>query len=803
MEGVQGPKNYMGYQVLLEGLRKILWPLSVGLMGMLAGGVVALGTLQPAAAAFVMAAAVSGWPILPAALGCMVGLSLSGFSLVLLGRLIPPALALFAGAVMARSGRRFSVGAGALLLMGIRLTMLPFGTLLLYDLLLFALETGLAAALYFAFVHAMNDLAARESPRSDNAIFMALSLGVLLSGIPNVTIGPLSLPLLAGALLTLTAAMVGGVSLGASAGLAMGGVLALVGAADPWMLGGLGLCGLCAGAMKPLGRAGVLAGWTVTAVFLGMLLTGSPIGLMPWGSCAAAMAAVAALPEGVWNRARRWTLGEQSVRNEPARLVGHMREQAVSRLHYFAGCFRELGNVFAEVADAAPGTSCEEVSPLLEAVAQDVCNRCSRRAECWEERFFTTWNYFVTALAEPGKRAVLWPHDFPEEFRNSCLHFDEVITALRAVWSLYRVRLGMAVRMDESRALVSQQLGGVAEVMDDLAGQLNLRLRLRRDLNAVIREALAGEGCAVRNVSIEENAQGRLRATLEVRSCGGRRRCAQEYAGILSHELGRPMRRRDSGCTGSTGVCRLEYAESGALRVHSAGAQRAAAAGGVCGDSWCCRAVDSRSFLMAISDGMGSGGRAAVESSATLKLLRHFYEAGFSDEVIFKTINSVLLLRSGSEMYATVDLCLFDLIECRARFIKIGAAPSFILRDGRVYVISEPSLPLGILENVQPAAVTRRVEDGDVVVLMSDGAAGDGKWVEEALPRLGGLSQQAMAERLLALSLKQQPRDDDRTVVVARVRRTGTGMEAAVPTRLMHWQTRVDASGSFSSGQKN
>lgn len=801
MEGVQKPRTPASINFSAARCLKTLWPLAVAAMGTLAGGVVALGTLRPAAAAFVMAAAVSGWPILPAAAGCVLGMAAGGFSLVLLERLIPPVLACFSGSVMARSGRRFTAGTGAALLVGVRLAMLPFGTLLVYDLLLFALETGLSAALYFAFTHAMTDLSNRESPRQENAIFMALALGTLLAGIPDVPAGPFSLPFFGGALLTLAASVIGGAPLGASAGLAAGGVLALTGTADPWMLGGMGLCGLAAGALKPLGRGGALAGWALTAVFLGMLLTGSPIGLIPWGSCVAAMAAAGAVPESLWSRARRWVLGEHAPGSEPSRIVGKMREQAVARLQHFSECFRELAHVFAKAAGAAPGTSCEEVSPLLEAVAQDVCNRCENRALCWEECFFTTWNRFVSALAGPGQRAVLWPRDFPEEFRTSCLHFDEVVTALRAVWGLYRVRCGMAVRVEESRALVSQQLGGVAEVMSDLAGQLNLRLRLRKDLNLIVRNALTSQGCVVRDVVVHENAHGAMRVALEARACGGRLRCVQEYTGTLSRELGRPMRRRGSACGAAGSGCRLEFLEAGSLRIQSASAQKTAS-GGICGDSWCCRAMDSRSFLMAVSDGMGSGSRAAAESSATLEMLRRFYEAGFSDDVIFKTINSVLLLRSGSEMYATVDLCLFDLIECRARFIKIGASPSFILRGGRVSTIRESSLPLGILEHVQPAVVKRRVEDGDVIVLMSDGAAGDGKWVEEELPRLGGLTQQALAERLMALSCRHQPRDDDRTVVTARVKRTSSGFEVSVPSRFNRWKARVDASGSFAAGQE-
>ena len=98
--------------------------------------------------------------------------------------------------------------------------------------------------------------------------------------------------------------------------------------------------------------------------------------------------------------------------------------------------------------------------------------------------------------------------------------------------------------------------------------------------------------------------------------------------------------------------------------------------------------------------------------------------------------------------------------------------------------------------------MNRRIEEGDIIVLMSDGAAGDGKWVEEALPRLGGLSPQAMAERLLAMSIQYQTRGDDRTVVAARVRKGGA-MDTAIPAKLNHWQARIDADGEYMSQEGN
>ena len=125
--------------------------------------------------------------------------------------------------------------------------------------------------------------------------------------------------------------------------------------------------------------------------------------------------------------------------------------------------------------------------------------------------------------------------------------------------------------------------------------------------------------------------------------------------------------------------------------------------------------------MLALSDGMGFGARAAEESSAVISLMENFMEAGFDQNITIKTINSILMLRSRDEMFATADLCVIDLVGGQAEFIKIGGVPSFIRRDRQVDIIRQPAQPKGILEEVQMENITVPVQDEDMIVMVTDG----------------------------------------------------------------------------------
>ena len=209
----------------------------------------------------------------------------------------------------------------------------------------------------------------------------------------------------------------------------------------------------------------------------------------------------------------------------------------------------------------------------------------------------------------------------------------------------------------------------------------------------------------------------------------------------------------------------------------------------VSGDSHLIRPLEAGKLLVAISDGMGAGPRAAMESKATITLLERLLETGFTTQLAVQTINSILLLRSPEDSFATLDLVIVDLCSGAAEFIKIGAAPSFLLRRGQVMPIKAPSLPVGILNHVEMQSIRRVLSPQDVLVLASDGlfqrqrdpTEGEA-WVAGFLAGLTDFEPQVISGALLvkALDGSQQGVSDDVTIIVLSLQSAREGRKARI-----------------------
>jgi stage II sporulation protein E len=219
----------------------------------------------------------------------------------------------------------------------------------------------------------------------------------------------------------------------------------------------------------------------------------------------------------------------------------------------------------------------------------------------------------------------------------------------------------------------------------------------------------------------------------------------------------------------------------------------------VSGDAHLVREIEGR-LCLALSDGMGSGPDAARQSVAATELLERLLGAGFSAEAAARMVNSVLLARSDTEAFATLDLALVDLADGSAEFWKVGAAPTLIVHGGSVHGgsvhggsvhggsvhggsverIESGPVPAGVLPDVEVRVARRILRPGDVVVLASDGvgdAARRGEpWLADFVARHAGDGADALASAVLAEAVARAGggEHDDLTVVACRLAAAGS-----------------------------
>jgi len=200
--------------------------------------------------------------------------------------------------------------------------------------------------------------------------------------------------------------------------------------------------------------------------------------------------------------------------------------------------------------------------------------------------------------------------------------------------------------------------------------------------------------------------------------------------------------------------------------------------GRVSGDSCLCTPIGEGEFLIALSDGMGQGMRAAEESNLTVNTLSQLIKAGFEAELALRMVNSILLLKSDDEIFSTVDMGFINLYTGRARIFKIGAAASFLKRGDGVKAIKMSALPLGIIEKVPVESISLQLRKGDELIIVSDGITeaergSDGlEWVKNAILEIRSKDPQTMADLIINRAVQKYGlrEKDDMTVIVALVK---------------------------------
>lgn len=94
------------------------------------------------------------------------------------------------------------------------------------------------------------------------------------------------------------------------------------------------------------------------------------------------------------------------------------------------------------------------------------------------------------------------------------------------------------------------------------------------------------------------------------------------------------------------------------------------AEGKLCGDT--IKTInDTRGHMIfIISDGMGKGGRAALDGAMGAGLLSKLLSAGFGFDSSLKVVNSALLVKSSEESLATLDCACVDLLPENVNFLR-------------------------------------------------------------------------------------------------------------------------------------
>jgi stage II sporulation protein E len=694
------------------------------------------------------------------------------------------------------------VGLGRALLLAptpYRLLMAFFGGLLTFVLTL----------VYLTALPAFLSARRPASLGPEQAIAVAIAVATAMAGLSGIGYAGLRATGVMSGILLLVAAAVAGGGVGAAVGTVSGVVIALCGSGGLSSVGIGALAGLLGGSFREFGRLGIAAGAVCGTLLLSPLIEEAHFlqGVVLEASLAGGIFLL--VPERFLARLREAFRAADS--GSPDAAAAFAREHVGKRLVDLSLVFGQLAATLNELSAAstqsgpsrgtaglpvssspvrpdaagdeavrAPGGSPFRVTPLpaviragvalplagsssstthmaaeLAQAACRVCQTCRLFRTCWKGDLERARAMLAGLLQVTGERGQLETQDIPTQLRRRCIHLGEMVTTLNFLHEIAALNRHWRKKLDDSRGVVCHQLGGLAQVLRQLGD--GLTIEAAADTEAV--ESLVAEldraGFDAREVSASRIPDGQVEFQIAARTCESGDACRALALPAASLIAGKTLTVLDVQCGLAAGLdeCSFRLAVPRQLNYKLGVSQARKSPSSVSGDSYVIRELPGNRLAVVLSDGMGAGPRAAEESRTTIKMLEELLRLGFDTEMAVRTINSMLLLRSSHERFATLDLLTVDLHDGQARFVKVGAPPSLVRRGREVTAIQAPNLPLGVLAEVGAQGHVVSLGPGDLVILTTDGLFGgsgpEDTWITGFLRNLGPGDPQEVADALV------------------------------------------------------
>ncbi len=591
---------------------------------------------------------------------------------------------------------------------------------------------------------------------------LTVAAGVLALSCSGVTVSGVSLGRISMILLVLTCARSGGVSGGAVSGVTAGALQGLSTAGLSYLSGAYGLGGLMAGVFAPMGKTATAAAFIlshgVASLQVGFgdsqLLTGAI-------ETAAATVLYMCIP-----KSRR--LGELFGLRQDSLSGGALRANIVMRLRHASQALSGVSASVEEISKKLQSVCAPSLQGVYDKSVETVCAGCGLSAVCWRKHKEQTLENF-SQLAKPLKeKERIDTADFTKDFTDRCGRAGEMRDEINKNYARYLLREAAQLRAAQVREAVEGHFRTTAGLLEEMAGEFSLYEHFDEEAAQRVAGILRDNGVAPLEVCCRVDKFGRMTIEAEIQRERQKRlnRCA--FTREISAACGRVFA---PPCVSTAGErCRVQMSQRPLLQVGRGFSQYSAGGGAFCGDSTNVFYDGCGRLIAVLSDGMGTGGRAAVDGAMTSAMAESLLKAGIGFDSMLQTVNAALMAKSGDETLATMDIACIDLFTGRTELRKAGAACTILRRGRRAEAIEASSVPVGIMPGVEFAACARDLAAGDLVVMVSDGVVAAGhewlmdvvlSWDEEENPNL-------LAQRITEEAKKRRAdgHEDDVTALV-------------------------------------
>ncbi|MEX6644030.1 stage II sporulation protein E [Clostridium perfringens] len=609
----------------------------------------------------------------------------------------------------------------------------------------------------------------------DEIVSIELFICLLIVGIGTLSINDISFRNIAAILFIIALAFISDTNMGAGAGITMGIILGFATGNLMESIAIYGACGLVAGIFRESGK--LFTALSFNIIFVIVTLYSGVFNNISFIEALVGTGIFLLIPKKIYNKISLEINKDKKVGHFSEVRFAEIKDELTERLKDFTEVLSIMGKSLNNLVGNDKLAIKNKGNALVENLSDRTCSDCDMRYMCWKRELHQTYNAFSDLIRNYENNSGAFPH----ELEKKCIKKYALVKNLEDIMNIYMVNETLKSRLGEGRKILSNHINNMSATISEIVDEFGNELHLCTDVEKSIKKSLLKYGINFGSLICYNDKNGRIKIKMQMENCMGSQTCIKTVLPIISETIGKNMSIGSEGCNinSKNNMCEIVIEEAPKYHINSHVAVATKEGEKFTGDSYSYGRTKDGNYITVISDGMGSGPEAGLESKVSVEIIEKFMEVGFDEKIAIDAVNAIMSIKfSEDEKFSTLDMNKIDLYTGNAKFMKVGAIESFIKRGNKVEVINSNTLPFGVLEEPDVDTVEKQVSNGDVIVSISDGildvkndGSFDTTWLIEFLKNTKYRQPKDLSIAILekAKELSGGKAKDDMTVVVSKV----------------------------------
>lgn len=660
-----------------------------------------------------------------------------------------------------------------------------FGVFLIYDVFMACISAGVMYVFYKIFVNGLIILESFNEKKAftiEELIASTIIIAVASTAFNRFNLFSLSISNIVIIFMIMVLGWKYGMMVGTVSGVSIGLAVSFVSDVSFVQIGMFAISGVLSGVLNRFGKIGVIIGFLLGNILLTYWVRGASTMIIYFREIFIASIGLLLVPNNVKIELDELFGKHKLISNTGENRLNSSNEEISNKLKTISDLFDTLTSTpnkdeysFKEgllqdfldnLEDLNENIFYDEISKEENGIAKDICEKLV-------ENDIIVDNDLIQILQNHNNYVFMRD----ENIRNDLQNIIKIANRTLKTAQINRIK---EQEKNNAKKELSQNLKNVSEIIKEYQSLAN-----KEDINEFEnKEKEIGLLLKSRNININKCSVRKLKnnkiiVTLKFDYSNNRVRekeCITNICDTLSKSIGTKMAIQREKNDEENKEYNQVYSSEDKFVLQVGSSKVTKDGSDISGDCSLQIKLEDGKYLLAISDGMGTGKKARECSKITLKLLKQILSAGFNNEETIKLLNSKMKLINKKDMYSTLDACILDLYTGNIDILKNGASNTYIKNKKSIKKIESKNVPIGIMNDISLQEEKLAISNGDIIVMCSDGILDTkdditGSWIENFLKNISTNNVQKIADLILAEAIDNNfgIAQDDMTVIVSKI----------------------------------